>query len=154
MKYIEGDLILLAKNGKFDLIVHGCNCFNTMGAGIAKMIKDNFIGAWKADQKTKKGDRSKLGNYTSYIKSQNDNTLRIINAYTQYTYGGKSPVDYDAIRECFKKINSRYKGKKVGIPKIGAGLAGGNWKQIEKIIDEETKDLKLTCVIYNKKISI
>lgn len=154
MKYIEGDLIQLAKNGKFDVIVHGCNCFNTMGAGIAKMIKENFIGAWKADQKTKKGDKSKLGNYTSYIKSQNGKTLRIINAYTQYTYGGKSPVDYDAIRECFKKINSRYKGKKVGIPKIGAGLAGGNWKQIEKIIDEEAKDLKLTCVIYNKKNSI
>ena len=50
MKYIEGDLIQLAKNGKFNVIVHGCNCFNTMGAGIAKMIKDNFIGAWKADQ--------------------------------------------------------------------------------------------------------
>ena len=99
----------------------------------------------KADQKTQKGDRTKLGNYTSYVTSQK---LRIINAYTQYKFGGPSPVDYDAIRECFKKINSRYKGKKIGIPKIGAGLAGGDWKKIEKIIDKETKNLKIVCVIY------
>jgi O-acetyl-ADP-ribose deacetylase (regulator of RNase III) len=31
MKVIKGDLIQLAKDGKFDLIVHGCNCFCTMG---------------------------------------------------------------------------------------------------------------------------
>lgn len=147
MKYIEGDLIKLAKKGKFDIIVHGCNCFNTMGAGIAKMIKNEFPGAWKVDQKTQKGDRFKLGNYTSYVTPEK---LRIINAYTQYYFGGPSPVDYGAIRECFKKINYRYKGKKVGIPKIGAGLAGGNWKKIEKIIDEETKNLKIVCVIYKK----
>jgi len=37
MKYqeIEGDLIKLAKQGEFDVITHGCNCHNIMGAGIA-----------------------------------------------------------------------------------------------------------------------
>lgn len=33
MKYIIGDLLKLADDGQFDVIVHGCNCFNTMGAG-------------------------------------------------------------------------------------------------------------------------
>lgn len=36
MKTIQGNFIHLAQNGEFDLIVHGCNCFCTMGAGIAK----------------------------------------------------------------------------------------------------------------------
>ena len=35
IKYIKGDLIKLAQKGKFDIIAHGCNCFCTMGAGIA-----------------------------------------------------------------------------------------------------------------------
>ena len=39
MKIIKGDLIKLALQGEFDVIVHGCNCFCTMGAGIAKSIK-------------------------------------------------------------------------------------------------------------------
>jgi O-acetyl-ADP-ribose deacetylase (regulator of RNase III) len=42
MKTIQGDLIRLAREGGFDLIVHGCNCFGTMGAGIAKGIKAAF----------------------------------------------------------------------------------------------------------------
>ena len=42
MNTIKGDLIDLAIEGKFDLIVHGCNCFNTMGKGIAKSIRQNF----------------------------------------------------------------------------------------------------------------
>ena len=33
MKTIQGNLIHSAQAGEFDLIVHGCNCFCTMGAG-------------------------------------------------------------------------------------------------------------------------
>ena len=32
-------------------------------------------------------------------------------------------------------------GFTVAIPKIGAGLGGGDWKKIEKIIEEEFKDV-------------
>ena len=42
MKIIEGDLIQLALDGEFDLIIHGCNCFCSMGAGIAKSIREIF----------------------------------------------------------------------------------------------------------------
>jgi len=42
MKIVEGDLIKMALGGEFDLIVHGCNCFCTMGAGIAKTIREYF----------------------------------------------------------------------------------------------------------------
>jgi O-acetyl-ADP-ribose deacetylase (regulator of RNase III) len=38
MKEIEGDLIDLAKRGHFDVVTHGCNCFCTMGAGIAPQM--------------------------------------------------------------------------------------------------------------------
>ena len=30
-----------------------------------------------------------------------------------------------------------FSGRKIGYPKIGAGLAGGDWEVIEKIIDAE-----------------
>jgi O-acetyl-ADP-ribose deacetylase (regulator of RNase III) len=40
MKFVKGDIIDIAKRGKFDVIIHGCNCFNTMGACIAKTIKN------------------------------------------------------------------------------------------------------------------
>ena len=61
MKKITGDLIKLALEGEFDVIVHGCNCFCTMGAGIAKTIKQKFPAAYEADLQTVNGDKSKLG---------------------------------------------------------------------------------------------
>ena len=40
MKHIvQGNLIALADAGQIDVLIHGCNCFCTMGAGIAKDIK-------------------------------------------------------------------------------------------------------------------
>ncbi len=42
MKIIKGDLIKLALDGKFDVIIHGCNCYCTMGAGFAKAIQAEF----------------------------------------------------------------------------------------------------------------
>jgi len=42
MKSISGDLISLAREGRFDLIAHDCNCFCTLGAGTAKWINAEF----------------------------------------------------------------------------------------------------------------
>ena len=49
MKKVYGDLIEMAEHGDFDVIVHGCNCFCTMGAGIALQIKHHFPEAYYAD---------------------------------------------------------------------------------------------------------
>ena len=40
-----------------------------------------------------------------------------------------------------------FSGKHIGLPKIGAGLAGGDWNIIKKIIQTELKDCKVTVVI-------
>lgn len=55
MKTARGDLLAFATAGDFDVIIHGCNCQNTMGAGIAKSIKKQFPAAYDADLVTAKG---------------------------------------------------------------------------------------------------
>jgi len=64
MKYAKGDLLKMAEEGKFDVIVHGCNCFNTMGAGIARQIARRFPEAYAADCETIASDISKLGTFS------------------------------------------------------------------------------------------
>lgn len=148
LKIIEGDLIEMTKNGKFDVIAHGCNCFCTMGGGIARQIREHFPSAWEADEQTIKGDIKKLGNFTA-AKHEN---CYILNCYTQFHYGSnhidgsEKPLDYEALTLCMKKINFIFKGKSIGLPKIGAGLAGGDWNKIEEIIKKELKDLNVTIV--------
>ena len=145
---MKGDLISLAENGKFNVIVHGCNCFNNMGAGIALTIKNKYPLVYKNDCSTAKGDKSKLGTINStFIPNKG---FIIVNAYTQYRYGNGINVDYDAIRECFKMIAILYPKYKIGYPKIGAGFAGGDWSIISNIINEELKNLTHTLVIYEQ----
>ena len=146
---ITGDLLEYAKIKQFDVIVHGANCFCTMGSGIAKQIKEQFPEAYEADCKTTKGDILKLGSYT-YRKARHYDFI-IVNGYTQYNYGTDSPkADYEAITLVMRKINFNFKGRTIGMPKIGAGLAGGDWDRIKKIIETELTDCKVVIVNYHK----
>jgi O-acetyl-ADP-ribose deacetylase (regulator of RNase III) len=138
MQTEKGDLIQKARAGEFDVIVHGCNCFCTMGAGIAKTIKQVFPAAYQADLATTAGDQAKLGTYSAAQVEVASKPLTIVNAYTQYQWRGRGPqVDYEAIRRVFQRLKLAYPDQRIGYPAIGAGLAGGNWSIIAAIIDEE-----------------
>lgn len=138
-KIVSGNLIQLAYEGHFDVIVHGCNCFNTMGSGIASDIKRHFPTAYEADQRTLKGDRNKLGTYTYEIIPQfgKAENLFVVNAYTQYHYGKGGPhFDYDAFDRVLMTLEHNFPNLRFGFPRIGSGLAGGDQDRIEAQIRE------------------
>lgn len=138
MQTEKGDLVRKAQAGEFDVIVHGCNCYCTMGAGIAKTIKQVFPAAYQADMATVVGDKAKLGHYSVAEVEVNGKTLVILNGYTQFEWRGPGrKADYEAIRQVFRRIKQDYAGKRIGYPAIGAGLAGDEWKVIAAIIEEE-----------------
>lgn len=149
MKKVKGDLIKLAEEHEFDVIIHGCNCLCNMGAGIAKTIKYKFPEAYQADLATPKGERSKLGTI-SYAKVMIDDfPLIIVNAYTQFDWRGRGvKANYDAIRDAFKNIKQEFYGQRIGYPAIGAGLARGDWNIISTIIKEELEGEDHTFVEY------
>ncbi len=131
-----------------DVIIHCCNCFNTMGAGIAKSIAEKYPEAKAADQKTIKGDKGKLGNF-SYAES---NGKLIINLYAQYNYGrDKRYVNYEAMINALYKVKQfletkeDHKNLKIGTYKMGCRLAGGNWEIVKPILDEVFRNYNL-CV--------
>lgn len=163
---IKGNLIELAKQGKFDVIAHGANCKSTMGAGIAPQMAKAF-GCDKFEMEKWGDDISKLGcidyetlvlgektiwSLHDYKNNRNEPELTVVNAYTQYDYSHKNgkPVDYEAITLCMRKMNHVFKGKHIGLPTIGCGLAGGDFKIVSEIIKKELKDCKVTVVLYSK----
>lgn len=148
MKIIYGDLIRLALEGQFDVIVHGCNCQCNMGAGIARQIKEAFPEAAEVDTATKKKDYYKLGLLSWAEIQRGDLRFFVVNAYTQFSYGEGCQINYDAIRSTMLHVKRIFSGKRIGYPKIGAGLGGGDWEKISAIIDQELKGEDHTLVEY------
>jgi len=142
---IKGSVIDLAvMTGEFDLLLHGCNCFNTMGSGVARAIADKWPGVVEADNRTDKGDVYKLGSYTTY---QTDSGLIIVNAYTQYHYGRSGKYfEYSAFEQVLRDLEHEYnwpllfkeRRTRVLAPKIGSGLGGGDWEVIRKMISDSS----------------
>lgn len=153
IKYVDGDLVKMAQNGAFDVIAHGANCFCVMGSGLAPQIKKAFPEAYKVDCETIKGDKNKLGTISYTLETY----PTVVNIYSQYgTKGrleGKIDLDYDALRKGLKALKEKFSGKTIGLPMIGAGLAGGSWDIIEKIIEEEMIGEYVTIVkwVENEK---
>lgn len=138
MKSIQGDLLALAMAGKFDVIIQGCNCQCRMGRGIALSIKQQFPEAFEADCTTTPGDRAKLGQFTCAEIVRGERRFTVVNAYTQFHWQGEGVLaDYDAIRSAMKAIKARFGGQRIAYPRIGAGLARGDWAVISAIIEEE-----------------
>lgn len=140
----KGNIIDLAESGSFDLIIQGCNCFNTMGSGLAKEIRARYPDAYEADQQTTAGDRTKLGNFSAAIIDKDGHIFVIVNAYTQYHYnlrGAKADLfEYEALGRVLDKIRDCAGHTRIGIPMIGMGLAGGDPERIMPMIEKFAQD--------------
>ena len=148
MNIITGDLLRLAVDGRFDVIVHGCNCQCAMGKGIALAIKQQFPEAYEADLRTAKGDRAKMGTISTARIERSSVQFTVVNAYTQFHWRGQGVLaDYPAIRAAFEFVKQQFAGCRIGYPKIGAGLAKGDWNTIAAIIDESLAGEDHTLVV-------
>ena len=57
-------------------------------------------------------------------------------------------ADYDAIAACMRFVKQQYAGQRIGLPKLGAGLAGGDWAIIAGLIEQELAGEDVTLVEY------
>ena len=146
IKHIDGDLVRDAE--QYDVILHGCNCFNTMGAGIALQMRQKFPKAYEVDCATRAGDIEKLGT----ISKTTDTTPIIVNCYSQYDFrgrrAGRMDLDYNALKSALGLVKKEFTGKKIGMPRIGAQLAGGDWDIIIRIIEEIFEGEDVTIVTW------
>lgn len=146
------DLFKMVDSGQADIIMHGCNCFCTMGSGVAKLVKEKYPEAYEADKATESGDRNKLGTYTYAQYTKNTSTSKgrriyVINAYTQYDYGrdGKCRFEYEAFEKIMKDVDDKFRGRIIAMPWIGCGLAGGDKNKVREILNRTVKHCKV-CI--------
>lgn len=168
--YHIGDIFTAMDEGKHRAMAHGCNCHNNMGAGIAPLVARECPEAYKADQATKKGDKNKLGSFTFGYQTIPDLThvSYYFNWYTQYNHNRNMPdypmrnVSYDAVEECalatsIAILNTReLHGDEdcFCMPLIGAGLAGGDWDIIIKLVAKHINKVHVYVLPLERDLKI
>lgn len=170
MRKLSGDLVLMFNWGAFDVIAHGCNCHNIMGAGIAKTIRTHYPQVFETDASFSIPlGKERLG-HISICPLDNPYSKRrqfVVNCYTQDRIANvnhTAPFDKDAFRNALDKLynvnNYQFEDERVGriqlgIPYIGAGLAGGNKEEVESIIqeyaDKYESQFETTLVDYSQE---
>ena len=140
MEYVKGNLLDAPER----LIAQGCNAQGVMGSGVARAIRDKWPEVYTQYRQRYQLAGLRLGDV---VLAYTDDGKIVANCITQEFYGrdGKRYVDYDAVAVCMdklKEICQRLRIEKIAMPLIGAGLGGGDWSVLERIIDENLNLVK------------
>jgi len=150
--YKHGDLL----ESDEKIIVHGCNAAGGFGSGFAGQVakkypevRDCYVRDYFEHIYSNQDKTQFLGQWVS-CRTKDDRT--IINLITQEKYGPPELgpyVSYPAIYKGLTNIMRYYYDLErpnhniIAMPKIGAGLAGGNWEIIEKIINDVSGNFEI-----------
>lgn len=145
LNHATGNLIDMAEQGEFDVIVHGCNCLNTMGSGLALEIRTRYPKAYGADTRATEQWQTpvaKLGNFSTYATVGKGNPFVIVNAYTQVNFAprGVDHFEYESFSLILRKLRA-LGPVRFGFPYVGMGLAGGNEPKIIAMIEKFAHDV-------------
>ena len=149
--YLKGDATAPKGSGA-KYIVHLCNNLGLWGAGFVLAIskkwpdpKNNYLH-WYHSQKD-----FTLGNI-QFVPVEND--ITVINMVAQKGIEPENelpPIRYEALKECLTQVAKAAKknNASVHMPRIGAGLAGGTWHEVEKIIQKTLIINQIPTYIYD-----
>lgn len=133
VKFVVGDLFDTSAN----IIAHGVNCKGGFGSGIALGVRTLYPNVRQDYIKKFNTKGWKLGQVQ--FVSIGDNKY-IANCATQYDYLPRDVchVNYIALRKCMEivKLYAMTNKFSIAAPRIGAGLGGGDWNRISKILEE------------------
>ncbi len=153
IKYVTGDATSPYGDG-FKVIVHVCNNIGAWGAGFVLSLSKRWTAPELSYREMKHRD---LG-MVDFVQVQDD--IAVANLIGQEGTISRSvsnlpPVRYVAIERGLNElvaINSyRHDDDKISVhmPRIGSGLAGGNWNIIETIIDETLCKAGIEVTVYD-----
>jgi O-acetyl-ADP-ribose deacetylase (regulator of RNase III) len=128
------------------IIVHICNTVGAWGGGFTKPLTRH----WTQPKRAYKSLRDKKLGTVQFVKVEPDITVaNVIGQVFHYRNG--PPIRYHAVRTALKTVAKRCNesNASVHMPRIGCGLAGGSWNQIEPIIIDELVKSEVSVNVYD-----
>lgn len=155
IKYILGDATIPIGDGT-KIIVHICNDIGGWGKGFVMAISKR----WKLPEKNYRAwykervkNNFELG--ATQVVQVSDNLFvgNMIGQVGIKRQNNQSPIRYEAVEKAreivveFAKENNA----SVHMPRIGCGLAGGKWEEIDPILERTLLKNEIETVVYDFK---
>ena len=151
--YVKGDATRPVGDG-FKVIVHVCNNIGAWGAGFVLALSKRWVYPEEAYKAMTHRDLGSI----DLVQVQDD--IAVCNLIGQEDVARRGvvrklpPVRYVAIEKGLNELAAidsyRHSTDKMSVhmPKIGSGLAGGNWKIIERIIEVTLCEAGIPVTVY------
>jgi O-acetyl-ADP-ribose deacetylase (regulator of RNase III) len=156
--YVEGDATTPQGDG-LKIITHCCNNVGGWGAGFVVALSRKWDRPEAEYRKwyERHGDvkfRTLLGAMQLVPVEADISVANIIGQHGLRSSGGETPIRYQAISKGFRHIASYAtqnleRNVSVHMPRIGCGLAGGSWSQIEPLIDKQFVARGIPVTVYD-----
>jgi O-acetyl-ADP-ribose deacetylase (regulator of RNase III) len=151
IKYIKGDATAPQGDGP-KIIAHGCNSIGAWGAGFVLAVSKR----WKHPEREYRAWYKKVGRIPLGLIQlvRVEEELSVCNCIIQDSIGpfdGIPRVEYPAVRKCFTLVAAYavILDASIHMPRVGCGLAGGTWGQIEPIIRDEFCAKEIQVTVYD-----
>lgn len=150
--YTKGDATVPVGDGN-KIIVHVCNDVGGWGRGFVLAVSQR----WKAPENEYRTWAASERNFSlgevQFV--QVEPAIWVANMIGQRDVkrdkNGKPPVRYSAIKDGLVKVGiyANQIQATVHMPRIGCGLAGGTWDQIEPLITETLTSKGVKTIVYD-----
>jgi O-acetyl-ADP-ribose deacetylase (regulator of RNase III) len=164
--YLKGDATNPQTSGN-KIIAHICNDIGAWGRGFVLSVSKRWPHAeadyrnWHQqnppikspfdlplDSSVPPYPKFKLGSVRCVHVAPNIYVANMIAQHGIMMKDGIQPIRYDALEQCLHLIAGAG-GDSIHMPRIGCGLAGGEWSKIEPIILKTLKDLDVYVYDYD-----
>lgn len=150
IEHVSGNLL----EEDVEVKVHQTNIWGVMGGGIAAQIREKYpkVNAEYVDYCENHACDCMIG--TIFVCKAEDGS-HICNMFSQNVVAKDAVLtNYDAFAKCLADLHAYMEKREmrtVGFPKyIGCGIAGGNWKIVEPMIEKEFgSDENIICKIVD-----
>jgi O-acetyl-ADP-ribose deacetylase (regulator of RNase III) len=149
--YLQGDATQPIGDGN-KAIIHVCNDIGAWGAGFVLALSKNWSqpeAQYRAWAKTK--NNFQLGFVQPVKVAPNITVINMIGQSGIRSVGNMIPLRYDALEICLTKVANYCKRNNMSVhmPRIGCGLAGGDWNKVEEIINQTLIAENLDVFVYD-----
>lgn len=151
IQYIKGDATRPNAGGNI-IIAHICNDIGGWGKGFVTAISKRWKQPEKAYREWFKINKNFNLGEIQIVQTADD--IWVCNMIAQHkiiTHSKVPPIRYDAVEECLLKLSNEAAQQKASVhmPRIGCGLAGGKWEEIEPIIERTLLVKDVDVYVYD-----